>query len=79
LHAFPACFLCCAAVMDVADLLFLDFDVSRQIFVSKVVPDLLVMSDTYLEYTCHGNDLNKYRPSLVHVSTRVIPKKLFFS
>ena len=48
--------------MDVVNLLFLDFDVSRQIFVSKVVPDLLVMSDTYSEHSRHGNELNKYRP-----------------
>jgi hypothetical protein len=57
--------------MDVVDLLFLDFDVSRQIFVSKVVPDLLVMSDTYSEHSRHGNDLNKYRPSLVLVLNKI--------
>jgi hypothetical protein len=57
--------------MDVVDLLFWDFYVSRQLFVSKVVPDLLVMSETYSEHSHHGNDLNKYRPLLVLVLNNI--------
>jgi hypothetical protein len=53
--------------LNVAKTFFFVFDISHQILVSKIVLKRLVISDTYSPHSCDGNDMTKYRPSLVLV------------